>query len=205
MTDAQNLQVASLLIRRTQKLARRTGLPFFRIDSSQQRGATFGERLSHALSEVFARGYRHVVCIGNDCPALSHRQLLHTARQVAAGKLAIGADHNGGLYLIGLSDRQFFASELAGLPWQSGLDACAVQQYATVHHFELYTGPLLRDIDSWCDLVYYLRILTGIQALRRLRHLLHACLQVIAALFFLPLLIPHHLHYLRGPPVRILA
>lgn len=145
-----------------------------------------------------------MLCIGNDCPALLPQHLLAAARQLTIGKLVMGADHNGGLYLIGLNKAQFHAADLEALPWQSGHDAVALQQYAVQHADEnVYVAPCLSDIDNVEDLLSFLQNASAsISFIRQLHHLLETAKQWIyrQVIWRSDLYLP--LPYLRGPPVR---
>ncbi|MGD1847529.1 MAG: DUF2064 domain-containing protein, partial [Salibacteraceae bacterium] len=71
-------QIAKQLVARSHALAAASGLPAFVIDSTHQSGNSFGERISHAIQEVFNQGYDQLLVIGNDCPEL-HVERLHQA------------------------------------------------------------------------------------------------------------------------------
>ena len=116
---AHGHRLAATLITRTRQTLRRSGLPVFRCDEQQQRGATFGERITHSLEGIFARGFQHVIVVGNDCPELTASLLRSAAQTMYAGHNVIGRDGRGGIYLLGISRSDFDAASLRAARWQS--------------------------------------------------------------------------------------
>ena len=91
------------LIRHARTLGRKSGIPCFVVTSDEQVGNCFGERFYQALASVFARGFRSVVAIGNDCPQLTVRELEEARASLQAGKAVLGPATDGGVYLLGVS------------------------------------------------------------------------------------------------------
>ena len=114
-----DLRIATALIARTRRTLALSGLPVFEVDETRQQGMDFGQRLAHAVSDVFASGYANLIVVGNDCPSLSVSHLRRTAAALAAGQQVLGEDQRGGAWLIGLQRAAFDASAFAGLAWQS--------------------------------------------------------------------------------------
>ncbi len=115
----KNLQGTALVNRKAISLARRTGLPTIVIQGREQRGTSFGERFAHAIQDVFAKGYKQVIAIGNDCLGMTEMHLLGAADALEKGKPVLGPDESGGVYLVGISHQQFDPVTWAKLPWQS--------------------------------------------------------------------------------------
>lgn len=82
-------------------------------------GDSFGERLTHALSEVYAKGYDNVIAIGNDTPHLSAGHILSAAQQLESSALVLGPSTDGGFYLMGLRKSHFRPERFKNLPWHS--------------------------------------------------------------------------------------
>ncbi len=59
--DKRNKLIATQLIAHTRKTVDKSGLPVFQTTS--QIGNTFGERLSNALTEVYALGFEKVIVV----------------------------------------------------------------------------------------------------------------------------------------------
>ena len=112
-------RVAAALLGRTERTLARTRLPVYRSSEQQQRGADFGGKLTAAVGEVLAHGYRNVIIVGNDCPTLSVRGIRQAQMALEAGRPVIGPDIRGGVWLLGLRAEDFRAGQLATLPWQT--------------------------------------------------------------------------------------
>lgn len=70
----------------------------------EQAGGDLGERMAHAMGEVFAGGARRAVMIGADCPALSAGRIRSAFAELSRGADAVfGPAKDGGFYLVGLS------------------------------------------------------------------------------------------------------
>lgn len=99
--------------------------------------ASFGEQLQTAVSATLAKGYERVIVIGNDCPDLRVADLRAAADALSAGRLPVGYDRRGGVFLLGLDQR--FLSAGAGpdtqsfstLPWQTDQLGMALTDYLT--------------------------------------------------------------------------
>lgn len=117
-----------------------------------QRGASLGERLANAASEVFARGHRPVLVIGTDAPALTPGLLAQAFRMLVNGQdVVFGPARDGGYYLAGLSypAPEVFALD-AGL-W--GGDRVLAASLAAARRAGLAARllPGLRDLDTPAD------------------------------------------------------
>ncbi|MEM6769656.1 MAG: DUF2064 domain-containing protein [Bacteroidota bacterium] len=112
-------RVAEALLRRTERIVRRAGLPVYRSTEADQRGRSFGERLANALADVYARGYARVIVVGSDCSSIQTSHLRAAAQQLANGNNVLGPDQRGGAWLIGLHRDDFDAEQLAGLSWET--------------------------------------------------------------------------------------
>ena len=142
-----NSIIASHLISHAEKTARATGLPCFVINSSQQHGNTFGERLSDAFSQIFNLGYHQVIAIGNDCPTLSQNDLSQAAAQLSDNNAILGPASDGGLYLIGLHKNAFLPQQFANLPWETANVNRMMQHYLTENRINFLVGEEKTDID----------------------------------------------------------
>ncbi len=84
----------------------------------RQRGTTFGERITNAVADAFALGYRSAVVVGNDCPTISVSDILDAFRALESGapRAAVPA-RDGGAVLVGVSREGFDPAGLTALPW----------------------------------------------------------------------------------------
>ena len=73
-----------------------------------QRGASLGERMSHAFQDAFDLGYESVAIVGSDLPDLPARLVLDTFRALDRHRDAVvlGPAPDGGYYLIGMNRLQ---------------------------------------------------------------------------------------------------
>lgn len=81
----------------------------------------FGKQLSSSIQAVFSKGFEKVICIGNDCPALSKVQILEAAEKLQVSNSVLGPDQRGGVYLLGVTKNTFKAEQFENLAWQSGM------------------------------------------------------------------------------------
>lgn len=81
--------------------------------------SSFGKQLSLAIQSVFEKGFEKVICIGNDCPALNKNRILEAADKLQTTDAVIGPDNRGGVYLLGISQKDFKPEVFQNLAWQS--------------------------------------------------------------------------------------
>lgn len=155
-----NKRFFKTLIDHTLQTAKSTELPLFTTDN--QRGNTFGERLTHALKEVFDQGFERVIAIGNDSPGLTTDVLLQAAHQLNQHELVIGPATDGGTYLVGLHKDAFDQETLAQLQWSNEGSFEDLMAFANSKGLSTYVGNELQDIDNRNGL-HLLLNLTGIQ------------------------------------------
>lgn len=80
---------------------------------------SFGKQLSLAIQSVFGKGFEKVICIGNDCPALDKKRILEAAEKLQTTDTVVGPDNRGGVYLLGISRKDFNSETFENLAWQS--------------------------------------------------------------------------------------
>ncbi|MEZ5014734.1 MAG: DUF2064 domain-containing protein [Chitinophagales bacterium] len=117
--QALNTRIAESLIGHAEKIIRNSGLPAYIIDSAHQKGNSFGEKFAHAMQQVFAKGFEHVISIGNDCLHLQASDLQKAARELRQKKVVFGPAKDGGLYLIGMHRSVFNANSFSALHWDT--------------------------------------------------------------------------------------
>ncbi len=197
-----NRRIAALLNRRVLAMARRSGLPCFVVRSAQQRGATFGERFTHAVEGVFAQGFERVLAIGNDCLRLDAGTLRRAAQALEGTEALAGPACDGGVYLLGLHRAAFQAEAFQKLPWQTEALFEAFQKYCSQRGSRLVLVPPAHDADDAASLLNSLAELGFEHPLRRrLLPLLHASPQPLPASTPPPALNPFlFVVGLRAPP-----
>jgi len=202
-----NTRVAEALIRHTQQQIIESGLPCFIFDEKRQRGSTFAERFTNAFEVVFAKGFEHIIAIGNDTPGLKTDHLIHATRRLTSGKadIVLGPATDGGTWLTGYSRHAFDADAFCGLPWNSPdlLDETLRRspQNCTITLLEEFA-----DIDDHASLQQFVNTLYGDWSLAGLARLIQSVLSgngfpsvEIVHSHFLNLFFKSHL--LRAPPL----
>ncbi|WP_266206042.1 TIGR04282 family arsenosugar biosynthesis glycosyltransferase [Pontibacter kalidii] len=192
--------IAAQLIKHTQALVQQAGLPLVIINSSEQQGSSFGERLQHAFSQAFAQGYDKIICLGNDTPGLTPKTLRAAAEALQQQDFVFGQATDGGVYVMGMHRHTLPQLNFSAISWNTSLvfeELC--RQTATASTSIL--APILADADSAEDLL----VLSGHHALGKfagwLRELLFSGKSYFRAYTsYLPQTTPAACG-LRGPPV----
>ncbi|MCI4667808.1 MAG: DUF2064 domain-containing protein [Bacteroidia bacterium] len=138
-------------------MAKRSTLPYFLYNSSSQRGENFKERLSGACKDLFAKGFENILVIGNDTTNLKVADLITAALAQIEGKLVIGPSNDGGVYLLGLSRKQFEEGLLSQVRWESKWVARDLANRAAQFNFSLVSLERKNDLDDHKDFLFYLR------------------------------------------------
>ena len=107
------------LQKKSLKAAKKNGFDVIHFDESNQKGASFSQRISNSTQEVFDKGYDQVIIIGNDCPDLSAKDLVRVNKELQINDLVLGPDFRGGVYLIGLNRKSFDLKSFESLSWQT--------------------------------------------------------------------------------------
>jgi hypothetical protein len=81
--------------------------------------ANTSEFTGTAIQVIFERGFEKVICIGNDCPALDKNRILEAAEKLQTTDTVLGPDNRGGVYLLGISQKDFKPEVFENLAWQS--------------------------------------------------------------------------------------
>lgn len=170
-TRASNAAVASQLISHATATAQQAAADFVCVDSRQQTGGTFGERLAGAVRHVFEQGYAHLLVIGNDCPQLDEHLLRRAVTAVQKTGAVLGPATDGGVYLLGISRELFETSQWLELPWQTERLGAALLHQLRQQEATVCLLPALADVDSEQELVQALRRPLARTLLRRLRRL----------------------------------
>lgn len=97
----------------------KTDLPVIWWDSTYQKHASFGENFKQAFEFAFTQQYENVIAIGNDCPTLNFRDILHTFNLLQEKKMVLGPAHDGGIYLMGLNKNCFCDDLFDTIRWQT--------------------------------------------------------------------------------------
>ena len=158
-------KLSSILTNHFYKLAKQTNAETFLIDTYHQKGKSFGERIANAFADIFDKGFEHVICIGNDCPALSLSQLENAITQTEKGNVVLGPTVDGGAYLIGIPKAEFHKKDFQNIKWQSKKTYHYLYQSFTDKRSEIYEKELLSDVDGDKDILNLNKKLVLVQIL----------------------------------------
>ncbi len=195
----RNEAIAQSLIQRARAVARGSKMPVFFHSTAAQNAGSFGEKFADALETVFSKGYRNIIAIGNDCPALNSHDLLLAAQHLTGTAMVLGPASDGGTYLLGIRQEAYDRSAFLRIDWQTPLVLAELQDYAQGDFICLTEKS---DVDSLADLARLLRTDT-LPVL--LKHRLARFLQPLPPAVFSTLRpifqrAPQTAFTLRGPP-----
>lgn len=125
-------------------------LPGVDLIEPSQRGDGFGERLLNAFRDARALGYRDIVAVPCDAPGLGPRQIAAAFAALTRHTVALGPSPDGGVYLIGISDRVDLEDLLGSIRWRTRhvtADLVAKAPRAAL------LGEPIADVDGRADLV----------------------------------------------------
>lgn len=83
----------------------------------KQIGGTFGERLTHAFQAARSLGYRQIVAVPTDAPALGAGELADAFDALQSHEMVLGPSPDGGVYLIGLGGRNRNEDRFGEVRW----------------------------------------------------------------------------------------
>ena len=115
----QNVVLWKKMNTRVLATVHKTQLPYFISNEKNQIGDSFGDKISHAIEQVFAQGFEKVIVVGNDCMELRPHHLLDAANKLQSKKVVFGPDAAGGTYLMGFSKDSFESKSFTAVPWQT--------------------------------------------------------------------------------------
>ncbi|MGL4596510.1 MAG: TIGR04282 family arsenosugar biosynthesis glycosyltransferase, partial [Bacteroidia bacterium] len=82
-----------------------------------QSGKDLGERMCHALGDVFASGVDQALIIGTDCPELKAEILQEAFEALTMYDLVVGPADDGGYYLLGMN--RLYATLFSHKKWST--------------------------------------------------------------------------------------
>lgn len=118
-----------------------------------------GARLQTAFAAAFDDRMNRVLCVGSDCPSLTHELLAQAYEQLTENDLVIGPALDGGYYLIGI--KRNHPKLFTNIDW--GTASVLAQTLAQAESLGLRVHQLakLSDVDEPADLEHWHRINAG--------------------------------------------
>jgi len=204
LKEKTNQRIAEEFIKKTYKTAKKSNLPVFTKYCNSQIGSSFGERLANAVEEVFEKGFRNVIIIGNDCPQLTPHQIQKANYSLSENEVVLGPSHDGGVYLIGLNKATYHREKFINLDWEESTLVESWNQYLSEAKLSsIWLTPLI-DIDGKLDLNNFIQENFS-PFVKRLQ-------QIISSLFYVEFFFTKNIlskfflsfEKLRGPPYPVL-
>lgn len=122
-------------------------LPVPHVTVHAQQGTSFAARLENAVETLAQLAYDRVVIVGRDCPDLATEDIVQAFQLLDQHTLALGPDHRGGCYLIGLHLRD--RAKLKGIGWQRNTDCAELTKRFGAANTALL--PVKLDLDTLSD------------------------------------------------------
>lgn len=129
LTPSKNRRVSELIFDKLNYFIERTATSaaskvenlqvFYSSKLIEPSNSSFGKQLSLAVQAVFEKGFEKVICVGNDCPALDKNRILAAVEKLQTIDTVLGPDNRGGVYLLGISQKDFKPEVFENLAWQS--------------------------------------------------------------------------------------
>ena len=116
-----------------------------------QEAGNLGDKMRAAFLAVFNRGFKTVMMIGTDCPAIDSPILSQAFSSLDQADMVIGPAVDGGYYLLGL--KQVHDKLFEGIAWGSDVVLTQTLLAARNENIEVSRLPELRDIDRPEDLI----------------------------------------------------
>jgi glycosyltransferase A (GT-A) superfamily protein (DUF2064 family) len=108
-----------------------------------------GQRINHVDRQLRGQGYRQLLFIGTDCPAMNRCYLEQAAAALGESDVVLGPARDGGVVLMGA--RRAWP-ELADLPWSTAQLGRALALRCRETGSSVATLAELADVDAAADL-----------------------------------------------------
>ena len=121
-----------------------------------QQGSDLGDRLSHAFNRKWNEGFRKIVFIGTDSPALRREDLHAAFKGLDESEVVLGPATDGGYYLIGFSAR--VPVLFSGISWGTSQVFRETVQLLETNAIRWQCLRESFDLDTFEDLVTFHRL-----------------------------------------------
>lgn len=134
------------------QLTKSTGIDTFQSNENNQSGNGFGEKYCNSIQELFCKGYKRIVIIGNDCLRLQSQDIQDAFKKLENHQMVIGPTSKGGFYLMGITPEAFYKNQLVNLPWQTADLLDALYQNLTLLNIKAFITTCKDDVNNAEDL-----------------------------------------------------
>jgi len=197
-----NLALWQHLYSKTFKEAKKTGIPIVAYGEKDQKGKTFGEKITNAIKDAYNKGFENLIVLGADCPEISFKHIEGAHIQLLSGKeIVAGQDKRGGIYLLGLNKKAFIAEKFLSFSWQTNLLFNDIKNFAADFTF-IKLSSILNDINSKKDVTVFLNYVLISKRFKTLLKLLFKAFKTKQQIFSenIQYFIFAFHYILRGPP-----
>lgn len=116
-----------------------------------QEGDDLGERMKNAFQHGFDQGYNKIVLIGSDLPNITKEIIDSGFDALSEHSIVFGPAHDGGYYLIGMSEMNTTVFE--NKPWSQSALLDVTLQELSEQQVSISLLESLNDIDTFEDLI----------------------------------------------------
>lgn len=146
------IALAAELIRHTQQEASISNIPVVKFFSDQQKGQSFGDRLTNAIEETFALGYDNIIISGTDSPSVNSAQFINISRKLQRSALVLGPSNDGGVYIIGFQKSAYCRNGILKIPWLTNEVFKGLKDYAFKSNLSVSIETPGDDMDNLASL-----------------------------------------------------
>ncbi|MFV0248008.1 MAG: DUF2064 domain-containing protein [Tenacibaculum sp.] len=164
----KNQKLFGYLNKKTIATAKKSRAQLMFCDETLQKGKNFAEKFACDIDGVFKKGYQHIIAIGNHSPGLKTKHIAFIINALQKGHSVIGFSLDGGVYLIGITKKQFNKQEFLNLPWQTNLLLNCLEKALFSKTFIVKKLEYLKDIDNYNDLKYFINNYSFSNSLKKL-------------------------------------
>ncbi|MFA6013414.1 MAG: TIGR04282 family arsenosugar biosynthesis glycosyltransferase [Desulfobacteraceae bacterium] len=120
-------------------------------DREPQHGSDLGERMEHALSSTFEKGYEKSVLIGTDIPDIPVDYLHDAFKALDKNDAVIGPSQDGGYVMIGFNREGFSQAVFKGVSWSTSTVCEKTLEIMDLNRISCHKLPLWYDVDTGED------------------------------------------------------
>ena len=162
-----NKKIAEFLIKRTIETASASGLPYIIFTEAEQKGSSFGEKLSGAVQSVFEQGFQKLIVIGNDCLQLQPANIQEACILLQTNNTVLAPTRKGGVCLIGITKETFNQTDFENVDWQTVTVYNELLHISSQNKLSVASLQLLDDVSDVTDLKKQIRLLSIGDAFRK--------------------------------------
>jgi len=120
-------------------------------DRDPQQGLDLGERMAHAFSSTFEKGFEKAVLIGTDIPDIPVDYLHDAFKALDENDAVLGPSRDGGYVLIGFNRKDFSQEIFKGVSWSTSTVCEKTLEIMDLNRISCHKLPLWYDVDTGED------------------------------------------------------